>query len=59
MLAVADKKYTLRIPEDLHAQIETAAKKERRSLHAQMLVMIQEALDRRQQQQKPDREPKQ
>ena len=46
MITVADKKYTLRIPEGLHAQLEEQAKKERRSLHAQMLVILQEAVER-------------
>lgn len=46
MLALAAKKYTLRIPEELHAQLEEQARKERRSLHSQMLVILQEAIDR-------------
>ena len=48
MISVADKKYTLRIPEDLHSKLEEQARKERRSLHQQMLVMLQDALDRAQ-----------
>lgn len=41
----AEKKYTLRIPEDLHAQLEEQARKERRSLHGQILVMLQDAIE--------------
>lgn len=52
MIAVADKKYTLRIPEDLHAKLEEQARKERRSLHQQMLIMLQEAMERREKEQK-------
>ena len=56
---MVDKKYTLRIPEELHSKIGAMAQKERRSLHAQMLVMLQEAIEARQQAQKPDEKSKQ
>ena len=48
MLSVADKKYTLRIPEELHSRLEEQARKDRRSLHQQMLVMLQDAVERAQ-----------
>lgn len=47
MIDVADKKYTIRIPEELHAQLERAAKEDMRSLHSQILVMLREAVERR------------
>jgi len=55
MIAVADKKYTLRIPEELHAKLEQQAKQERRSLHQQMLLILQNAVSS---QEKPGSEEK-
>jgi len=43
-----DKKFTLRIPEELHAELERAAKEDMRSLHSQILVLLREAVERRQ-----------
>ena len=43
MISMAEKKYTLRIPEELHAQLEAIAKGEKRSLHNQILVMLEAA----------------
>lgn len=44
---MADKKFTIRIPEDLHAQLEQIAKDDLRSLHSQILVILREAAARR------------
>jgi hypothetical protein len=41
------KQLTLRLPEDLHARLKNLAETERRSLHAEILKLIEEALVRR------------
>ena len=38
---------SLRLPAALHARIKALADRERRSLHAQILVLLEEALDAR------------
>ncbi len=38
------KTLTLRLPVDLYTQIATLAQKERRTLHSQLLVLIEQAL---------------
>jgi hypothetical protein len=48
MIDVAEKKYTIRIPEDLHARMAELAEKDRRSLHAEMLILMEEAVAARQ-----------
>jgi hypothetical protein len=47
MIDVADKKYTIRIPEELHADLERIAKEDLRSLHATIVVMLREAAAKR------------
>ncbi len=41
---------SLRLPAALHARIKALADRERRSLHAQILVLLEEALDARDEQ---------
>jgi hypothetical protein len=61
MIAVADKKYTLRIPEELHAALEQIAERDRRSLHAQIITMLEESAAhyqrQRQRQEESSRQP--
>ncbi|WP_189236746.1 FitA-like ribbon-helix-helix domain-containing protein [Planomonospora parontospora] len=38
------KQITLRLPDDLHAQLKELAKHEHRSLHAQVLHIVQQAV---------------
>ena len=40
----------LRLPPELHSALKALAEHERRSLHAQILVLLEEALDAREQQ---------
>lgn len=48
MIDVAnEKKFTLRIPDDLHEQLKRIADQDMRSLHSQILVMLREAADAR------------
>jgi len=42
---MSEKKTTVVLPEDLHDRLNRAAKRERRSAHAQMLVYIERGLD--------------
>jgi hypothetical protein len=39
------KRYTVRFPKKMHDELLALAKSKRRSLHAEILVIIQEALD--------------
>ena len=41
---------SLRLPAALHARIKALADRERRSLHAQILVLLEEALEARDEQ---------
>lgn len=41
------KNVNVRIPEDLHARIKTAAALDRRSLNSEILALIDEALTKR------------
>jgi hypothetical protein len=43
-------RYLLRLPADMHATIKALAERDRRSMHAEMLVLLEEALDAREQQ---------
>lgn len=45
---MADVRTNLRIPEELYEQIKQLAAKEYRSINAQMIALLQEALDNRQ-----------
>jgi len=45
---VADVRTNLRIPEELYEQIKHLAAKEYRSINAQMIALLQEALEKRQ-----------
>ncbi len=38
------KTLTLRLPEDVHVELARLAKEERRTLHSQLLVMLEQAL---------------
>jgi hypothetical protein len=40
------RRFTLRLPEDLLARIKTAAEGDRRSIHSQILWLIERGLDR-------------
>jgi hypothetical protein len=44
----ADKviRFVLRLPPDLHEELKTLAARERRSLHGQILYLLQQAVDR-------------
>jgi hypothetical protein len=37
-------RFLLRLPPDIHAEIKEMAEKDRRSLHAQILVLLEEAI---------------
>ncbi|TDC14007.1 FitA-like ribbon-helix-helix domain-containing protein [Actinomadura bangladeshensis] len=41
------KQITLRLPDELHSELKDLATREHRSLHAQVLHMLQSALDAR------------
>ena len=51
------KKLALRLPVDLHEKISQLAKADRRSLHAELLTLLQEAIEEREQA-KEDIDPK-
>ena len=38
------KTLTLRLPEDVHAELMSLAKEEHRTLHSQLLVLLEQAL---------------
>jgi predicted transcriptional regulator len=42
-------RYTLRLPSELHAVLVELAKRERRSLHGEMLRLLEDAVRREQQ----------
>ena len=39
------KKFTLRIPDDLHESIRTSAEREQRSMHGQIIWLLRKALE--------------
>lgn len=39
-------RYSLRLPAEMHAQLVALAKREGRSLHAQILYLLRQALDK-------------
>jgi predicted transcriptional regulator len=41
----SDTKMSIRLPDDMHARLSRAAERNRRSMHAQMLVYIERCLD--------------
>ena len=41
------KTLTLRLPEDVHVELARLAKEERRTLHSQLLLMLEQALQPR------------
>jgi hypothetical protein len=43
------KRFELRLPDDLHAELVEWARREKRSLHAQVLLIVQQAVDAEQQ----------
>lgn len=45
---MADVRTNLRIPEELYEQIKQLAAKELRSINAQMIALLQEAIEKRQ-----------
>jgi len=48
MIDVAnEKKFTLRIPDDLHEQLKLIADQDMRSLHSQILVILREGVEAR------------
>ncbi|HSH80927.1 MAG TPA: Arc family DNA-binding protein [Herpetosiphonaceae bacterium] len=49
---MAEKKFTLRLPEDMHAALNQMADEEIRSLHSMVIVILREAIERRQAQSK-------
>jgi hypothetical protein len=42
-----EKKLTIRVPEDLHKALSINAKQDTRSLNAQIIVLLREALEAR------------
>jgi hypothetical protein len=48
------KKFPLRMPEDLHARLVSLAKRERRSLHAEILWLLQKAVEDQEQERGED-----
>jgi predicted transcriptional regulator len=40
-----EKRMTVRLPDDLHKRLERIARVNRRSLHAQLLVYLEDGLD--------------
>ncbi len=54
-LAMADteKKFTLRLPENMHAAISKMAEEDLRSLHSMVIVILRQAIEARQAQQQP------
>ncbi len=47
-MAEAEKKFTLRLPEDLHAALSRMAAEDDRSLHSMVVRILREAAERRQ-----------
>jgi predicted HicB family RNase H-like nuclease len=45
-MAENEKRFSLRIPEDLHADLSTMAKEQSRSLHNLIIVILREAVAR-------------
>ena len=41
------KRFALRLPDDLHKRLVKVAEAERRSLHSQILVLLEQALEGR------------
>lgn len=50
-------KFTLRVPGDLHAQLQEWAKQEERSIHSLIIVTLRRALADREAQQRTTRKP--
>jgi hypothetical protein len=44
-MAEGDKKFTLRLPEDMHAALSQMAEEDTRSLHSKVVVILREAID--------------
>ncbi len=42
-MADTDKKFTLRLPEDLHAALSQMAEEDARSLHSMVVVILRDA----------------
>ncbi len=54
VMADTEKKFTLRLPEDMHAAISKMAEEDLRSLHSMVIVILREAIEaHRAQQQTP------
>ncbi len=46
-MADTEKKFTLRLPEDLHAALSQMAEEDQRSLHGMVVVILRDAVKRR------------
>ncbi len=44
----AEKKFTLRLPEEMHTALSQMADEDMRSLHGMVIVILREAIERRQ-----------
>ncbi len=44
-MAETEKKFTLRLPEDMHAALSKMADEDMRSLHSMVIVILREAID--------------
>ncbi len=45
-----DKRFSLRLPEELHAQLVELAEEDMRSIHAEIIMLLKEAIAARQKQ---------
>lgn len=45
-MAEAEKKFTLRLPADMHTALNAMADEEMRSLHSMVIVILREAIER-------------
>jgi hypothetical protein len=44
-MADGEKKFTLRLPEDMHAALNQMADEDMRSLHSMVIVILREAIE--------------
>ncbi len=52
-MADAEKKFTLRLPEDMHAALSKMAEEDMRSLHGMVIVILREAIEAHRAKQQP------
>jgi hypothetical protein len=54
-MAEAEKKFTLRLPIDMHTSLNAMAEEELRSLHSMVIVILREAISQWEQQRSGDK----